>query len=77
MTLKWGATGGVYISGNIVNSMIKNLDQVKFRRIFEGSKTKQEILISSPIYYIENGDLGFRGGLMIADKENSRKGKDY
>ena len=76
MTLIWGATGGVYISGNIVNSMMQNLDQVKFRRIFEESQTMQEVLISSPIYFLENKDLGFRGGLIIADKESSREGKD-
>ena len=76
MTLIWGATGGVYISGAIVNSMMQNLDAVKFRKIFEESKTMQEVLISSPIYFLENKDLGFRGGLIIAGKESSREGKD-
>ena len=71
MALTWGATGGVYISGNIVNSMIQNLDQVKFRRIFEESKTMEEMLISTPIYFIKNKDLGFRGGLTITSKDST------
>ena len=68
MTLEWNATGGVYISGNIVNSMMTRLDQVKFREIFEDSNTMKEFLIASPIYYIKDKDLGFKGGLIISDK---------
>jgi glucokinase len=68
MTLIWGATGGVYISGNIVDSMMMGLDKIAFRKIFEDSKTMREILISSPIFYIKTKDLGFRGGLIIAGK---------
>ena len=66
ITLAWGALGGVYLAGSITNSLLFNIDNNKFRHVFEDSDTMKDLLKVTPIFKVKPQDLGFRGGLKLA-----------
>tara|TARA_B100000700_G_scaffold131650_1_gene147219 strand:- start:1259 stop:2185 length:927 start_codon:yes stop_codon:yes gene_type:complete len=66
VALVWGSTGGVYLSGSIVNSLIKEELYLTFREIFEDSETMQELLKSIPLIIVKIDDIGFRGALKLS-----------
>ncbi len=59
--LMWGAKGGVYLSGSIINTLMNQIDLEEFRRNFEDSPTMSELLKACPIIHIKNLKLGFEG----------------
>lgn len=66
MALIWGATGGVYLSGSIVNSLLQEANFKQFRDDFEDSPTMNSLLIEIPIFLIKELNLGFKGALKLA-----------
>ena len=66
VALVWGSTGGVYLSGSIANSLIKEELNLTFREIFEDSKTMQELLKGIPLILVTIEDIGFRGALELS-----------
>ena len=66
MALIWGATGGVYLSGSIVNSLMQGANFKQFRDDFEDSPTMNSLLIRIPIFLIKELNLGFKGALKLA-----------
>ena len=64
----WGSTGGVYLSGSIVNSLITKDTHQTFRKIFESSETMQDLLKSIPLILVTIDDIGFRGALKLSKK---------
>ena len=66
ITLAWGALGGVYLAGSITNSLLFDIDNKKFRQIFEDSETMNSLLKVTPIFRVKPQDLGFRGALKLA-----------
>jgi glucokinase len=65
IALAWGALGGVYLGGSITNSLLFDIDNSKFRQIFEDSETMSNLLRATPIYRVKPQDLGFRGALKL------------
>ena len=59
--LMWGSNGGVYLSGSIINSLIKKINLDDFRNNFEDSQTMKDLLLACPIIHVKNKDLGFIG----------------
>ena len=59
--LMWGAKGGVFLSGSIINTLMNQIDLEEFRRNFEDSPTMSELLKTCPIIHIKNLKLGFEG----------------
>ena len=68
VALVWGSTGGVYLSGSIVNSLITKDTHQTFRKIFESSETMQDLLKSIPLILVTIDDIGFRGALKLSKK---------
>ena len=68
VALVWGSTGGVYLSGSIVNSLITKDMHQTFRKIFESSETMQDLLKSIPLILVTIDDIGFRGALKLSKK---------
>ena len=68
VALVWGSTGGVYLSGSIVNSLIKEETYQTFRQIFEDSETMQHVLKAIPLIMVTIDDIGFRGALELSKK---------
>lgn len=68
VTLVWGATGGVFLSGSIVNSLVLAEDYQNFRDVFESSDTMRIVLESAPIAIVRDEEIGFLGGMEIAKK---------
>ena len=66
IALAWGALGGVYLAGSITNSLLFDIDNNKFRHIFEDSETMNSLLKVTPIFRVKPQDLGFRGALKLA-----------
>ena len=66
VALVWGSTGGVYLSGSIVNSLIKEDLYPTFRGIFENSETMQGLLKNIPLIKVKIDDIGFRGALELS-----------
>ena len=66
IALAWGALGGVYLAGSITNSLLFDIDNNKFRQIFEDSETMNSLLKVTPVYRVKPQDLGFRGALKLA-----------
>ena len=66
LALAWGALGGVYLAGSITNSLLFDIDNNKFRQIFEDSETMNSLLKATPIFRVKPQDLGFRGALKLA-----------
>ena len=66
VALAWGALGGVYLAGSITNSLLFDIDNSKFRQIFEDSETMNSLLKVTPIFRVIPQDLGFRGALKLA-----------
>ena len=66
MALIWGATGGVYVSGSMANSLILNSNSQDFRSNFEGKDQMKIFLINTPLFLILDDNLGLRGALKIA-----------
>ena len=66
IALAWGALGGVYLAGSITNSLLFDIDNNKFRQIFEDSETMNSLLKATPIFRVKPQDLGFRGALKLA-----------
>ena len=66
IALAWGALGGVYLAGSITNSLLFDIDNNKFRQIFEDSETMNSLLKVTPIFRVRPQDLGFRGALKLA-----------
>ena len=66
IALAWGALGGVYLAGSITNSLLFDIDNSKFRQIFEDSETMKSLLKAIPIFRVKPEDLGFRGALKLA-----------
>ena len=68
VALVWGSTGGVYLSGSIVNSLITKDTHQTFREIFESSETMQDLLKAIPLILVTIDDIGFRGALELSKK---------
>tara|TARA_B100000482_G_scaffold17568_2_gene11848 strand:- start:2083 stop:3009 length:927 start_codon:yes stop_codon:yes gene_type:complete len=68
VALVWGSTGGVYLSGSIVNSLITKETYQTFRETFEDSETMQDLLKAIPLILVTIDDIGFRGALELAKK---------
>ena len=66
IALAWGALGGVYLAGSITNSLLFDIDNSKFRQVFEDSETMNSLLKVTPIFRVKPQDLGFRGALKLA-----------
>jgi glucokinase len=66
IALAWGALGGVYLAGSITNSLLFDINNNKFRQIFEDSETMNSLLKVTPIFRVKPQDLGFRGALKLA-----------
>jgi glucokinase len=68
VALVWGSTGGVYLSGSIVNSLITKETYQTFREVFEDSETMQDLLKAIPLILVTINDIGFRGALELSKK---------
>ena len=68
VALVWGSTGGVYLSGSIVNSLINKETHQTFREVFEDSETMQDLLKAIPLILVTIDDIGFRGALELSKK---------
>ena len=68
VALVWGSTGGVYLSGSIVNSLITKDTYQTFREVFEDSETMQDLLKAIPLVLVTIDDIGFRGALELSKK---------
>jgi len=68
VALIWGSTGGVYLSGSIVNSLITKETYQTFREVFEDSETMQDLLEAIPLLLVTIDDIGFRGALELSKK---------
>ena len=68
VTLVWGSTGGVFLSGSIVKSLVLQEDYSDFRSTFEDSDTMSIVLKSTPLAIVTLEDIGFVGGMEIAKK---------
>ena len=68
ITLVWGAKGGVFISGSIVNSLIKEEDYKEFRKNFDDSETMKEFMHATPLAIVNIEDIGFMGGLELSKR---------
>ena len=66
VSLIWGSTGGVYISGSIANTLITKEVNQTFRKVFEDSETMQDLLKAIPLILVTINDIGFRGGLELS-----------
>ena len=66
LALAWGALGGVYLAGSITNSLLFDIDDSKFRQVFEDSETMNSLLKIAPIFRVKTQDLGFKGALKLA-----------
>ena len=66
MALFWGANGGVYLSGSIVNSLLLDTNFKQFRDDFEDSSKMNSLLKEIPIFLIKELNLGFKGALKLA-----------
>ena len=70
MALVWGASGGVLISGSIVNSLLNEEHYSEFRKNFEDSDTMRHVLSEIPLALVKTKDIGFAGGLELSKKFN-------
>ena len=68
VTLVWGSTGGVFLSGSIVQSLVLQEDYSDFRRTFEDSDTMDIVLKATPLAIVTLENIGFVGGMEIAKK---------
>ena len=68
ITLVWGAKGGVFISGSIVNSLVKEEDYAGFRKNFNDSETMKEFMHATPLAIVNIKDIGFVGGLELSKR---------
>ena len=68
MALVWGASGGVLLSGSIVNSLLLEEDFTEFRKTFEDSETMKDFMQSVPLAIVRLEDIGFAGGLELSKK---------
>lgn len=66
MTLVWGATGGVYISGSMANQLMKDTNVEEFRDNFEDSDTMKLLLLNTPVFLVLDLNLGLRGARKLA-----------
>ena len=68
VALVWGSTGGVYLAGSIVNTLVKEEAYQNFREVFESSETMQDLLKAIPLILVKVDDIGFRGALELSKK---------
>ncbi len=68
VALVWGSTGGVYLAGSIVNTLITEEVHQTFRETFESSETMQDLLKAIPLILVTIDDIGFRGALELSKK---------
>ena len=68
MALVWGASGGVLLSGSIINSLLKEEDYQLFRTVFEDSETMKDFMRTIPLAIVLIEEIGFVGGLELAKK---------
>ena len=68
VALVWGSTGGVYLAGSIVNTLVKEEIYQTFREAFESSETMQDLLKAIPLILVKVDDIGFRGALELSRK---------
>ena len=66
MALVWGASGGVLLSGSIINTLLKVEDYQLFRTVFEDSETMKDFMEATPLAIHKLEDIGFVGGLELA-----------
>ena len=66
VALVWGSTGGVYLSGSIVKSLITEEKYLTLRKVFEDSETMQDLLKAIPLILVTIDDIGFRGALELS-----------
>ena len=64
----WGKTGGVYLAGSIVNTLITEEVYLTFRETFESSETMQGLLKAIPLILVTIDYIGFRGALELSKK---------
>ena len=63
VSLIWGTTGGIFLSGSIIQSIVKELKGEGFRKEFENSLRMKQMLTKMPIYLINLDNLAFKGAL--------------
>ena len=66
MALIWGASGGVYLSGSIANSLMQDINAKEFRKNFEDSHKMKIFLTNTPLFLVLDLNLGLRGAREIA-----------
>ena len=59
--LMWGAKGGVYLSGSIVNTLMERISLEEFRQNFEDSPTMGDLLKACPLIHVKKVNLAFEG----------------
>jgi len=59
--LMWGAKGGVYLSGSIVNTLMERISLEEFRLNFEDSPTMGNLLKACPLIHVKKANLAFEG----------------
>ncbi len=70
MALAWGAKGGVFLSGSIVNSLLEEGDYELFRKEFENSATMRNLLFDIPLAVVKIQNIGFEGGMELSKRLN-------
>ena len=71
MALAWGATGGVFLSGSIVNSLLKKDDFKRFRQEFDNSETMRDLLVDIPLAVANIQNIGFEGAIELSKRLNN------
>ena len=70
MALAWGATGGVFLSGSIVNSLLDEEDYESFRQEFDNSETMRDLLVDIPLAVANIQNIGFEGAIELSKRLN-------
>ena len=64
-----GSSGGVFLSGSLSESLLKDDDFSGFRDIFQESKKMDKYLSNIPVFLISEKDLGYMGALEVCKNE--------
>lgn len=65
MVLVWGSSGGAYVSGSMINTLLLDLNEKEFRKNFENSPKMKEFLSKTPLFVVLTKNLGLRGALNL------------
>ncbi|MEM4366472.1 MAG: glucokinase, partial [Candidatus Woesearchaeota archaeon] len=62
------ATGGVYLVGTMINSLVDVLNKKDFIRAFVGKRKVSALLSKIPIFIVTDQELGLKGAVSFAKK---------